>query len=146
MTPLKLSPFSSLTVQTAGADVLEVEALYAPGGPPPPPHLHPAQAEHFEVLEGGVTTRVDGQERTLHVGDTLDIPQGAVHQMWNPGTEPARVLWRTTPAGRTLEWFQVLDELQRAGRVVRDGAEVPGEELLTEYSDVFQVAPEHSSA
>ncbi len=61
--------------------------------------------------------------------------------MWNPGADPARVLWRTTPAGRTLEWFQVLDELQREGRVVRDGVEVPGEDLLAEYSDVFQLPP-----
>ena len=139
MTTLRLSPFSSLTVRAADADALEVEALYSPGGPPPPAHLHPSQSEHFEVLEGSVSTRVDEQERTLRAGDTLDIPQGAVHQMWNPGTEPACVLWRTTPAGRTLEWFQVLDELQREGRVVRNGVEVPGTELLSEYQDVFRL-------
>ena len=139
MTTLKLSPFSSVSVRASAPGALEVEALYDPGGAPPPAHLHPAQAEHFEVLEGSVSTRVDEQDRTLHVGDTLDIPQGAVHQMWNAGSEPARVLWRTTPAGRTLEWFGVLDELQREGRVLRNGVEVPGTELLAEYRDVFRL-------
>ena len=99
MTTLKLGPGSTLTVREASAEALEVEAVYDPGGSPPPAHLHPAQAEHFEVLEGSVTTRVDGNERVLEAGDTLDIPAGAVHQMWNAGSDPARVTWRTTPAG-----------------------------------------------
>lgn len=140
MTTLKLSPASSITVRSENAGVLEVEALYGAGGAPPPAHFHPAQTEHFEVLEGSVSTRVDAQERTLQTGDTLDIPQGAVHQMWNPESAPARVLWRTTPAGRTLEWFGVLDSLQREGRVLRDGVEVPVTELLAEYQDVFRLA------
>jgi mannose-6-phosphate isomerase-like protein (cupin superfamily) len=134
MTTLKLGPGSTLTVREASADVLEVEAVYDPGGSPPPAHLHPAQAEHFEVLEGSVTARIDGNERALQVGDTLDIPAGAVHQMWNPGSDPARVAWRTTPAGRTLEWFQALDAFQRDGDTAAIGA------ALAEYGDVYQLA------
>jgi mannose-6-phosphate isomerase-like protein (cupin superfamily) len=131
---LNLSPASSITVRAADAGALEVEALYNPGGSPPPAHLHPAQAEHFEVLEGSVSTRVGTRERTLEAGDTLDIPAGTVHQMWNPGSDPARVAWRTTPAGRTLEWFQALDAFQRDGDTAAIGA------ALVEYSDVFQLA------
>jgi hypothetical protein len=62
--------------------------------------------------------------------------------MWNAGEEPARVSWVTTPAGRTAEWFRVLDGLfgedgdRAAGRPVDFGA------LLEEYSDVFRLAPE----
>ena len=123
-----------MTVRAADADALEVEALYAPGGAAPPPHLHPAQAEHFEVLEGSMTTRVDDRERVLEAGDTLDIPQGAVHQMWNAGSVAARVLWRTSPAGRTLKWFEALDAFQRDGDTAALGAAV------AEYGDVFQLA------
>ena len=134
MTTLKLGPGSTLTVLETGPDALEVEAVYEPAGSPPPAHLHPAQAEHFEVLEGSMITRVDGDERTLEAGDTLDIPAGAVHQMWNAGSHPARVNWRTTPGGRTLEWFQALDAFQRDGDTAAIGAAV------VEYSDVFQLA------
>src|SRR4051812_6005882 len=113
MTTLRLSPTSSVSVLRAAPDALEVEAAYAPGGSAPPKHFHPTQAEHFEVRAGAVMTRVDGAERELHAGDTIDIPAGAVHQMWNAGAHEARVLWRTVPAGRTLEWFGVLDRFTR---------------------------------
>jgi hypothetical protein len=128
MTALKLSPNSSITVRAAESDALEVEAVYEPAGSPP------TQAEHFEVLEGSVSARVDEQERTLEPGDTLDIPPGTVHQMWNAAAEPARVLWRTSPAGRTLEWFEALDAFQRDGNTAAFGA------ALAEYQDVFRLA------
>jgi quercetin dioxygenase-like cupin family protein len=134
MTTLKLGPGSTLTVRQSGSEALEVEALYDPGGSPPPAHVHPAQAEHFEVLEGTLSTLVDGDERTLETGDTLDIPAGTVHQMWNAGLAPARVAWRTTPAGRTLEWFEALDAFQRDGDTAAFGA------ALAEYQDVFRLA------
>ena len=134
MTTLKLGPGSTLTVREASTEVLEVEAVYDPAGSPPPAHLHPAQAEHFEVLEGSLTARVGGNERVLEVGDTLDIPAGTVHQMWNAGSNPARVTWRTAPAGRTLEWFEALDAFQRDGDTAAIGV------ALAEYSDVFQLA------
>ena len=142
MTTLKLTPTESVTVRGHSPEALDVEAEYGPHGSAPPKHMHPQQAEHFEVVSGELTTRVDGHERVLHAGDTLDIPARAVHQMWNAGAAPARVLWRTSPAGRTLEWFEELDALQREGRVAKNG--IPGplamSVLLTEYRDVFRLA------
>ena len=129
---LSLGPGTELTVRRTTADALEVEALYAPGGTAPPKHFHPSQAEHFEVLSGTVRTLVDDRERTLSAGDTLDIPAGAVHQMWNEAGEPARVSWTTTPGGRTLEWFRQIDAAFR-GEQVR-------EDLLAEYSDTYRLA------
>ncbi len=138
---LTVTPHESLTVRDSSPEALEVEALYGPGGSAPPKHLHPAQDEHFEVLAGRLESKVNGQKRTLDVGDTLDVPRGAVHQMWNPGGEPARVLWRTTPGGRTIEWFRAIDSLHRSGRVGSNG--MPGPlafaVLLNEYRDVFRL-------
>ena len=94
------------------------------------------------MLAGTVRARVDGREQALVPGDSLEIPRGSVHQMWNQAEEPARVIWRTTPPGRTLAWFQALDALHREGRVGRNG--MPGPlafaVLLTEYRDVFRLA------
>jgi quercetin dioxygenase-like cupin family protein len=139
---LKLTPHESLTVRDSTPEVLEVEAVYAPGGKPPPAHYHPAHDEHFEALEGAVQARVDGNARTLEPGDTLTIPAGAVHQMWNPGDGVARVLWRSTPRGRAQEWFEAIDELYRHGRVGRNGMPSPVAfaALLKRYDDVIRLS------
>ena len=139
---LKLTPQESVTIRSSTPDLLEVEGEYGPAGSPPPKHLHPEQDEHFGVLEGELRTRVGGEERTLRAGDTVDIPRGTAHQMWNAGDRSARVRWQTRPAGRTEQWFRALDSLQREGRVGKDG--MPGPiafgVYLTEYRDVFRLA------
>lgn len=139
---LKLTPSESLEVRSSTSEALEVEATYGPAGSPPPKHFHPAQDEHFEVLEGAIRTRVDGEERELGPGEQIDIARGRVHQMWNPGSVPARVRWRTAPAGRSEQWFRSIDALHRSGRVGRNG--MPGPlafaVMLSEYRDVFRLA------
>jgi quercetin dioxygenase-like cupin family protein len=139
---LMLTPKESLTIRESSPDLLEVEVTYGGHGDPPPAHLHPGQDEVFEVLAGEIHARIDGEEHAYGPGDRFEIPRGTAHQMWNAGAEPARALWRTSPAGRTHEWFAALDGLQRSGRVGKNG--MPGPlamgALLTQYRDVFQLA------
>jgi quercetin dioxygenase-like cupin family protein len=139
---LKITPTESVTVRESTPELLEVEATYGPASREPPKHYHPSQDEHFEVLGGSVRVRVAGGERTLQTGEQIDIPRGTVHQMWNPGTADARVLWQTRPGGRTEQWFAAIDALHRDGKVGRNG--MPGPlafaALLTEYDDVFRLA------
>ncbi len=139
---LKLTASESVRIVESSAASLEVEATYGGGGEAPPAHLHPAQDEHFEVLEGSLQVRIDGSDRELAAGDTLDVPRGSVHQMWNPASEPARVRWTTTPGGRTERWFRELNELQLAGKTSGSGAPKPLAMgvLLREYGDVFRLA------
>jgi quercetin dioxygenase-like cupin family protein len=138
---LKLTPHESVTISEHSDAALVVEARWGASGSAPPGHFHPDQDEHFEVLEGQLSVRVDGEERTLEPGETIDIPRGTVHRMWNGGQVPARALWRTEPAGRTAEWFAALDGLQRSRRVGRDGMPslLAFGAYLTEYSDVFRL-------
>ena len=133
---LRLTPHESLVVRRADADVLEVEVTYAPGGNPPPKHLHPAQDEHFEVLSGTLGVKIGRDERKLGPGETLDVPRGTVHQMWNAGEEETRAIWQTTPAGRTLEWFRALCAAADGGRP----SPLAVAPLLREYGDVFRLA------
>jgi mannose-6-phosphate isomerase-like protein (cupin superfamily) len=139
---LTITPHESVEIRSSTPEALELEATYAPDGSAPPKHWHPEQDEHFEVLEGRVRTRVEGEQRDLGPGEEIDIPRRSVHQMWNPGSEPARVLWRTSPGGRTEQWFRAIDRLHREGRVGSNG--MPGPlafgVLLTEYRDVFRLA------
>lgn len=133
---LQLTSHESVVVRSTAEDAIVVEALYAPGGDPPPKHLHPSQDERFEVLAGEMSARVDGADHVLRAGDVLEVPRGAVHQMWNAGGEPARVRWETSPAGRTLEWFRALSA---AGGADRAGIRTLAA-LLREYDDVIRVA------
>jgi mannose-6-phosphate isomerase-like protein (cupin superfamily) len=136
---LRLTPSESVTVTSSTPDALVVEATYGPGGKPPPRHYHPAQDEHFEVLEGRMTFRLGSVERELEAGEEIDIPQGVSHQVWNPNDEPARVTWETRPALRTERWFRGVDAIVREA-----GGKTPSPlafaTLLSEYGDCFRLA------
>jgi mannose-6-phosphate isomerase-like protein (cupin superfamily) len=136
---LSLGPHDFLEIRSSTPEALEVEASYRPGGSPPPAHFHPAQDERFEILEGEMRVRVDGEERELEAGAEVEIGRGQVHQMWNPGSAPARVRWVTTPAGRTEEWFRTLDGLFGEDGDIAAGREVDFAALLEEYDDVFRL-------
>src|SRR6476646_9427274 len=112
MDELRIAPGTTLKVIPRDDDVLEFEAHYAGEGSPPPPHLHPAQDERFEVVEGEMNTKIAGEEGTLAQGDVIEIARGTPHQMWNSASEPALLRWETTPAGRTLDWFREIAALQ----------------------------------
>jgi mannose-6-phosphate isomerase-like protein (cupin superfamily) len=143
---LRLTPHETVTIRKSSSELLEVEGNWGPAGRPPPPHYHPAQDEHFEVLEGTLTAKLEGEEFDLGPGKKLDVRKGTHHQIWNRGTVPTRALWQTRPAGRTEEWFRSIDRLIREGRVGSNG--MPGPlafgVFLTEYRDVFRlgVAPD----
>jgi quercetin dioxygenase-like cupin family protein len=140
------NPVAGMTLmflQTAAdtdGELLEMEATYEPSSTPPIPHFHPSQREHFEILAGAMQVRIDGAERELRAGDTLDVEAGVVHAMWNDGPEQARILWQTRPALRTEKFFEqtaaVFSEAHEKGSD-------PDTERLTEivrtYSDEFRV-------
>ena len=137
-----LTPHESVTVRSHSPDLLEVEGSWDAHGSAPPPHFHPDQDERFEVLEGELTAVVDGKERTLRAGDTLDVPRGAVHKMWNSADDLTRAVWQTRPAGRTLDWWKAIDDLGRRHPPGRVGMPSPTRlaALLNEYDDVIRLA------
>jgi quercetin dioxygenase-like cupin family protein len=139
---LKIGPREEVVVIEDTPDVFLVEATYGPSSSPPPPHFHPSQDERFEVLEGAVCVRLDGEERRLEVGDVVEVPRTVPHQFWNPTDAPSRVRWETRPALRTAEWFRTWDALHRAGKVDANGRPKPHHlaALVTEYRDVFRLA------
>jgi quercetin dioxygenase-like cupin family protein len=138
---LNLTPSETVTIRSHTPEALVVEAAYAPVGKPPPKHFHPSQDERFKVLEGSIRVRIDGDERELVAGETIEIPRTAVHQMWNPGQVPARVSWETRPAGRTEQWFRALDRAVRERPAGKDMPSLPVlAGLLSEYRDVIRLS------
>jgi mannose-6-phosphate isomerase-like protein (cupin superfamily) len=78
-----------------------VEAGQEIGGMPPT-HLHPRQAERFEVIEGAMRAVIGDEERVFEVGEIFEVPVGTPHQM---GAErPTRMRWEVRPALRTAEF------------------------------------------
>ena len=134
------------TAADTGGDLLEVESTWASGGQAPPEHYHPRQEEHFEVLEGELQVRIGDAERTLPAGETIDVPPGTPHAMWNAGPASARALWQTRPALRTEGFFELawgLAQAAHAGREGPSGDEVAG--MLREYSDEFRLGRPESA-
>ena len=96
-------------IVTLSEELLEVEASYRGDAPLAQAHFHPSQDEHFEVLEGELTVITgDEERRTLRAGDTIEIPRGLVHRMWNSVDAATRATWRITPALKSEEMFRTI--------------------------------------
>ena len=109
-----------------------MEASYSGEGPMPPSHLHPSQAERFEVLEGTMRAIVDGEERVYEMGESFDVPLATPHQMAAEG--PTRMRWEVRPALRTAEFFERL-----YGQGPGSAGEM-GESFFGEFEDEFRLA------
>jgi mannose-6-phosphate isomerase-like protein (cupin superfamily) len=120
------------TAEETDGELLEMEATYSGEAGMPLEHLHPKQAERFEVLEGSMRAVVDGQERLYEAGESFDVPAGTPHQMAAEG--PTRMRWEVRPALRTAEFFE---------RLYSDGpdsARQMGEQFFAEFDDEFRLA------
>ena len=93
-----------LEILSRDPELLVMEQSYEAGAEPPPPHFHPSQDEHFEVLEGSIALRVGHEHRTVPAGESFDIPRGTVHTM-GPAGGPARIRWEVRPALRTEQFL-----------------------------------------
>ena len=48
---------------------------------------HQHRAEHWFVVKGSGSVTLDGVDKALTAGDSVDIPVGAAHRMSNSGAE-----------------------------------------------------------
>jgi mannose-6-phosphate isomerase-like protein (cupin superfamily) len=128
------------SASTAGK-LLELDSRWERAGAPPPEHLHPHQREYFVVIEGTLIAKVNGDERRLRAGETLELSPGTPHTMWNPGPSPARALWQTRPALDTEAFLQAAWDLAGAGRVDTNGSPRlrDGLKLARSYQREFRV-------
>lgn len=119
-THLRLGEHQKLRIVSSTPDQLTIESTWQASDQKPPSHYHPNQDERFEILEGEVTVELGRDPaRSLRAGDTLDVPRGTPHRMWNAGPETARALWHVTPAMRTGEMFEYMDRGMSPVRAIR---------------------------
>lgn len=117
-------------------------------------HLHQQAEEVFYVLEGELDllafhpgAKANGDWRTWKskTGDTvlrggpgsfMFVPAGCPHAFFNPGPEPARMLFLVSPAGHEIYLQELADLLATAGPP--DQAEIAE---LRRRHDIHQVTP-----
>ena len=136
-----LIKFVETAAETGGA-LHAQEARYVPKSRFPPDHCHPRQDERFQIIEGGLEFKIDGEPRVVRAGDEVAIPRGAYHHARNPFAEPAIVRWETRPALRSAEMYR---DLYMAA--ARHRGKPPLHEaaaILREYRHEFRLAKPHA--
>ena len=61
-------------------------------------HFHRVSEELYVFTHGMGRIRVGDEERDIKQGDTVVLPPGAEHKLWNTGDEPLRLLCCCAPA------------------------------------------------
>ena len=111
-----------VTAADSGGSLLRVDVVMEPGRPGPPVHGHRAFPEHHDVNAGRLAIVVDGQERVLEAGATIDIPRGTPHTFRVVGDEQVRTVVDYAPSGRYEDFIDRLYALAREGKTDDKGA------------------------
>ena len=61
-------------------------------------HFHPHTEEIYYITHGVGKIRIEGEVRDVKPGDTIAIPPGQKHKLWNTGTIPLTLLCCCAPA------------------------------------------------
>jgi quercetin dioxygenase-like cupin family protein len=112
---------TAATAESSGGFVA-MEFTLPPGSVAPPPHVHPTPVEEFEILEGELDLMIDGNWRTLIVGESVSVDPGTVHTFKNNCGKTVRVHNVHRPAVRFEDYIEHIHELTTARgiKVARD--------------------------
>jgi mannose-6-phosphate isomerase-like protein (cupin superfamily) len=114
--------FRATSQDTRGA-LLAFDDLLLVGYISPPEHVHPRQEEHFEVISGSLGVRAPGQDQVLSAGESVAIPPGTPHTIWNAGGGgETHIVVEFRPALQTEAFFETMFALARAGKTNQQGS------------------------
>lgn len=99
---------------------LVVDLWVQPGGDVPD-HFHPAQDEHWSLIDGSARFVVGG--RTTHAvgGDELHVPAGVRHRFKVTGEREAHLRAEVRPAGELQQFLEEAAEASRQRLYTRRG-------------------------
>lgn len=100
-----------------GGEALELEMFFPPTTEDVPRHIHPEQAETYEVIEGAFKVLVDSEWRELRPGQSATVPAGTVHTFRIVGDQPARVRNVHAPALDFEDYFATESSLMRERKI-----------------------------
>lgn len=79
------------------AGIVAIEATFL-GGKCHDFHRHPGQEEVIYVIEGTIEQWLGQEKHMLSAGDSVVIPESAVHATFNDGDAPAKILAILSPS------------------------------------------------
>jgi mannose-6-phosphate isomerase-like protein (cupin superfamily) len=88
-----------------------------------PPHVHPKQDEWIYMLDGELEVEFADSKQVARAGDTVRMPMGGQHGIFNRSGAEANCMFGVAPAGPLFELFQRLDGLTDPAELVRISAE-----------------------
>ena len=107
-----------VSAEESAGELFRIEYVALEVTPPPRDHVHTQQEERVEVLEGTVRCRVAGVEHVLGRGETITIPPGVPHAVWNEDRSGSRSIGEYRPAMNAGAMFRgcIISELSSGGR------------------------------
>src|SRR4051794_21567661 len=126
------------TAASTGGEYVEFDVVGRARGFIAQPHVHEAQTERHEVIEGSMRLAMAGTEHVLRPGDAMVVPVGVSHrQRPGRGTRSGRVRVRLEPAGSTEAFLERLSELSSGGGLNRLGFPTPlaAARLVEDFAD-----------
>ena len=136
--------FRRTAAESAG-EAVSFDYFLRSGGSVPLAHVHPRQQEELSIVSGRARVRVGRHIWRVTAGETVVVPQGAVHRLWNDGEDELHAIVDFRPALRTEEGFEQLFGLARDGKLNKRGLPHPLQiaVMAGEYRDelLFPIVP-----
>ncbi len=83
-----------------------------PAGTFVPPHIHPTQDEFIYLLEGRLDLILDGRDFVANAGDTIRLPMGIAHGIFNKSEQTAKCVFWVTPTRKLYDLFWGIHSLK----------------------------------
>lgn len=84
-----------------------------------PPHIHPTQDEWIVVMEGHLDIEFLGDVHKAGPGDTVYMPMGEAHGIFNRSGAEANCVFGVAPARKLFDLFKLLDGVTDPAELVR---------------------------
>lgn len=90
-----------------------------PDGTFVPPHIHPKQDEWITMLSGHLEVEFGADVHKAGPGDTVRMPMGVAHGIFNRSGHEARCVFGVAPSGKLFDLFKALDNVTDPAELVR---------------------------
>ena len=84
-----------------------------------PPHIHPTQDEWIVMLEGELEIEMGGAVHKAGAGDTVRMPMGEAHGIFNRSGATAVCVFGVAPARKLFDLFGALNGVTDPAELVR---------------------------